>query len=191
MSKLLHKSMLRIYATILFSFVLQAHSKDTYCSSGVCTLPESEYNSRIQESYLDGIRRGLKIAGRDSDCSIYIVQGNGSGGSSTYERAAFWSVYKKELGSDVGIEMYYHPKQMDPTFPEQYIFRPKKDVLEWKDAMDQTWNVAEMGNDLWRGELGKVNSGFVSFFENLNKDVLDAMVVGQRYAFVSESQCSR
>ena len=191
MTRLLHKSMLRIYGTLVFCFVLQAHSEETYCNSGVCTLPESEFNSRMQKKYVDGIKRGIQLAKNDLDCPIYVVQGNGGGGSSSYEKTAFWSVHKKELGSDVGIEMHYQPKRVDSTFLEQYIYYPGRNVLEWKDAMDQTWKVIDIGNDPWRAKLEKVDSGFVSFFEDLNKDTFDAMFVGQRYAFVAESQCSR
>ena len=192
MTRFLHKFMSRLCGALVFCFALQAHSKETYCNSGICTLPELEFENRMQKAYkngiINGITRGVQLAGSVPDCPIYVIQENSGGGGSSYDKIPYWNIQKKEFGGEIGIEMYYQPKRVDSDPLKQYMYHPGRNVLEWKDTIDQTWKMVDMGNDHWQDKLDKADSSFPSVFEALNAGIFDAMVVGDRYAFVEESR---
>jgi len=133
----------------------------------------------------------MKVVGNLSDCPIYIVRENSGGGSTYYEKTAYWSVYMDEVEDEISVGMQYHLGQKGSFSPNKYIFYPKDNTVKWKSFAKEPWHTVDVSTEHWRAAFGKVDPGFVSIFESLNAGVMDAMKSGDRYAIVTESQCKQ
>lgn len=179
---------LTIGAIVFFLSIVKSIAKgtDEYCSQGMCTLTEQEFETALDNAFQIGRRSSAS-----KECQIIVPNDSGGGGSEYFEVMNYWHVFTEMVDSELKFLMKYHPLDVTVGGSPQFWVGVNSGVVEWAPELNGPSRSINVLQDPEWAEVVNMNPSGAKIVENVLDGLFNPLAADKHYAFISSSVCSR